>query len=379
MRKTLSTLVTIVAALVAFGIVMLASSSSVRGFSTAGHDPLFFLKRQLIWLVISLPLAAMVARFDYHWWQRFIVPMGVAALVMLVLVFIPPIGRKVGGSYRWLGLGPFNFQPSEFAKFTTVIAMASWLSYAGRRVTSWKEGWIFPCAGLAVVLGLLLLEPDFGTTFLLGAVGMLMMFAGGTRVAYLAVTAVGGLCAFAALIMQDPVRLGRIMAFVMPEKYPATAYHLAQSKIAFMVGELLGVGLGDSMQKQLYLPEPHTDFIFAIIGEELGFAATASVVLLFLALAVCGLIISVKAPDPFGRLLAFGMTMMLTVQAAINIGVVTGCLPTKGLPLPFISYGGSSLMMAIVTVSVLANVALHCVDRHADPHTRLIKDRHHQV
>jgi cell division protein FtsW len=379
MRKILSTMVTIVAALVAFGLVMLASSSSVKGFATAGHDPLFYLKRQFIWLVLSLPLAIMVVRFDYHWWQRLVVPLSATALVLLVLVRIPPIGREVNGSWRWIGVGPFNIQPSEFGKFATVIAMSAWLSFAGRRVTHWKEGWLWPTAGLGVVLLLLLFEPDYGTTFLVGAVGMLLMFVGGTRLAYLAITAVAGLCGFAAMIMQDPIRLGRIMAFVMPEKYPATAYHLAQSKIAFIVGELFGVGLGDSMQKQLYLPEPHTDFIFAIIGEELGLIATVSVVVLFIALAVCGLIVSVRAPDPFGRLLAFGMTMTLTVQATLNVGVVTGCLPTKGLPLPFISYGGSSLMMAIMTVSVLANVALHCVDRDADPHTRTIKDKHQQV
>jgi cell division protein FtsW len=208
---------------------------------------------------------------------------------------------------------------------------------------------------------------------------MLILFAGGARIVYLVVTGVVGICGFALAVMQNPVRMGRVLAFLMPEKYPATAYHLAQSKVAFIVGRLHGVGLGDSMQKQLYLPEPHTDFILAIIGEELGFLATFGVLLLFLGLFICGLIITTKARDPYGRLIAFGMTMMISLQAAINVGVVTGCLPTKGLPLPFISYGGSSLMMSVACVSVLVNVALHSTEGHDDPHTKLIKDRHHRV
>ncbi|MBL7114760.1 MAG: putative lipid II flippase FtsW [Kiritimatiellae bacterium] len=378
MRKVLSTLITIVAALLALGIVMLASSSSVKG-SADLHDPLFFLKRQLIWLFMSCVLGAMVVRFDYHWWQRLAVPLSLSAIVLLILVFVPPLGHKVGGSWRWLRVGPFTAQPSEFAKFVVVLALPAWMTHVGRRVERFVEGLLLPMCGLGLVLLLLIIEPDFGTTLLTGAVGMLILFAGGARIGYLVVTGVVGICGFALAVMQNPVRLGRVLAFLMPEKYPATAYHLTQSKVAFIVGRLHGVGLGDSMQKQLYLPEPHTDFILAIIGEELGFLATFGVLLLFLGLFVCGLIITTKARDPYGRLIAFGMTMMISLQAAINVGVVTGCLPTKGLPLPFISYGGSSLMMSVACVSVLVNVALHSTEGHDDPHTKLIKDRHHRV
>lgn len=378
MRKTLSTLITIVLALLSLGIVMLASSSSVKG-SMELHDPLFFLKRQVIWLFMSVVVAAITVRIDYHWWQKLALPLAVSALIMLILVFVPPFGHSAGGSSRWLRLGPFTFQPSELGKFSVVVVLSAWMTFIGRKATNFKEGLLFPVIGLGMVLGLLMLEPDFGTTMLVGVVGMLIMFAGGTRIGYLLITGTLGFCCFVIAVMQNEVRMARVLAFLMPEKYPAKAYHLAQSKVAFIVGGLSGVGLGDSMQKQLYLPEPHTDFIFAIIGEELGFLATCFVVLMFLGFAVCGLIISMKARDSFGRLLAFGMTMMISLQAAINVGVVTGCLPTKGLPLPFISYGGSSLMISLACVGVLVNVALHGVEGHKDIHTKLIRDRHHRL
>lgn len=169
--------------------------------------------------------------------------------------------------------------------------------------------------------------------------------------------ALAGLCGFAVAVLRDPVRMGRILAFLMPDKYPAAAYQLGQSEDAFTLGGIWGAGLGESIQKHFYLPEAHTDFILAIIGEELGLIATVMVILLFAGLFVCGLWISLRAPDVFGRLLGFGLTLMIVVQAAINVGVVTGCLPTKGLPLPFISYGGSSLVVSMVNVGVLINIA----------------------
>jgi len=379
MRRTSSTLIAIVLALLSFGIVMLASTSSVEG-SAHFDDPHHFLKRQLTWLAVSVVVGAIIFCFDYHWWKKksVAVLLTLISVVLLVLVFVPRIGVMAGGSRRWLGLGMFSFQPSEIAKFSLVIVLASWLAGIGRRVRHFREGILFPVIGLSVILGLMIAEPDFGTTLLTGMVGMIIMFAAGARLNYLFIMAsLGGGC-FAVAVMSAPLRMDRIRALFAPEKYPATAYHLAQSKIAFIRGEWLGVGLGNSIQKQLYLPEAHTDFIFAIIGEELGFLATCSVVLLFIGFLICGMIISFRAPDPFGRLLAFGLTIMIVLQAAINIGVVTGCLPTKGLPLPFISYGGTSLLVSIVCVGVVLNIARHCAEGHADDHTRLIKDRGHR-
>jgi len=378
MRRTSRTLVASVLALLAIGIVMLASTSSVRASATF-EDPYYFLKRQLVWLAISLGAGALLIRFDYHWLQRLAWLIGAAAVVLLALVLVPRVGTRIAGSSRWLRAGPMSVQPSEFAKIAVVVVLSAWMSRLGLRSGRLLEGLLIPLVGLGVILVLVLLEPDYGTTLLVGVVGMLILFAGGARLGHLIVAGASGVCAFILAVLQDPVRMGRVLAFLMPEKYPEAAYHLSQSKVAFIRGEWFGVGLGNSIQKQFYLPEAHTDFILAIIGEELGLLVTLVVVGLFIAILVCGMIITFSAPDPFGRLLAFGMTVLLTLQAAINVGVVTGCLPTKGLALPFISYGGSSLVASVAAISILLNVAGHCAAPEEDDHTRLIKDRAHRL
>jgi len=384
MRKTSSTLVILVVLLLALGIVMLASASSVKGMASAHHDPYFFLKKQLIWLFLSALVGVMVAAFDYHGWQKLAFPLGGAGAFLLVLVLIPHIGVEVGGSRRWLRVGPLSIQPSEVAKFCTPIVMAAWIVQVARRIQEWKEGLLFPLAALGGVVLLMLLEPDLGTSVLTAAVGIVMLYAGGSRMKYLFLAGIVGLVLtiVAIWLLWDTHfiqhRIGRLLAFWWPEKYPESAYQVVQSKMSFIIGGPFGVGLGNSMQKQYYLPEAHNDFILAIIGEELGFVGTFSVLLLFAAILVCGIIVSMKAPDPFGRFVAFGIAMMITLQAAINVGVVTGCLPTKGLPLPFISYGGSSLMASVAGIAVLLNIALHNEIPQMDDHTRVIKDKKHR-
>lgn len=377
MRKVASTLIAIVLILLSLGVVMLASTSSVRAASRFG-DPYFFLKRQVVWLLISFVAGTAVIYFDYHWWRKFAAPLTALAIILLVLVLVPGIGAKIGGSNRWLRLGPLSLQPSELAKFSVVVGLASWMSRIGSRARKFKEGLLLPALGLSMALCLLIAEPDFGTTMLVGMVGMSMMFVGGTRLSYLLMAGATGLCGFIVALMFDHVRMLRILAFLMPEKYPAAAYHLAQSRIAFMQGGLFGVGLGNSIQKQFYLPEAHTDFILAIIGEELGFIATGAVAMLFMGLLACGMIIAFRGPDPLARLLGFGITTTIVLQTVINIGVVTGCLPTKGLPLPFISYGGSNMIMSVVSTCVLLNIARHADSGYADNHTHPIKDLWHR-
>jgi cell division protein FtsW len=377
MRRTASTLIVCVVLLLGLGVVMLASTSSVRA-AAAYDDPYYFLKRQLIWLAVALAAGTGAARIEYHVWRRAAVPLGAVSCLLLLLVWAPGLGARVGGSSRWLRVGPFSVQPSEAAKFAVIVGLSAWMSHIGVRVRRLKEGLLWPVAGLALAGGLLILEPDFGTALLTGFVGLSILYAGGTRFSYLVVTAFVAFCAFVLAVMRDPLRMGRVLAFLMPEKYPATAYHLAQSKVAFIRGGWFGVGLGKSLQKQFYLPEAHNDFILAIIGEELGFLATLGVLLLFGTVCACGFLIVRRAPDRFGRLLAFGCTMMLTAQAGINVGVVTGCLPTKGLPLPFISYGGSSLVASLVIVGVLLNIAAHAEEAAADADTRPIKDQAHR-
>ena len=374
-KETTRILALIVAALLGLGLVVLASASGVRA-ETLYADPYFFIKRQFLWLGLSLCVGFVLVRVDYHLYYKLAVPLGLLGIVLLSLVFVPGIGVKVNNSHRWLSLGPIRMQPSEFAKLAMVIAMAAWMARFERRASEKMMGLAWPGGGLAIALVLLIMEPDFGTTLLVGVVGMMLMFAGGTRLSHLAVAGALGAAAFIAAIMQDPVRLVRILAFLFPEKYPDSAYHLMQSKLAFIRGGFSGVGIGNSIQKHFYLPEAHTDFILAILGEEKGLLFTGCVLLMFVGILFCGLKICVSAPDTFGRLLAFGLTMMIVTQAAINIGVVTGCLPTKGLPLPFISYGGSSLLASVMGIAILANVGLQGIERRDDP-SRAIKDREH--
>ena len=360
MRKTPTILVGIVLLLLALGIVMLASASSVKG-SAVYKDSNYFLYRQLIWMAAALVAGGITASIDYHVWQRWWIPLSVFAGLLLVLVLVPHVGVKINGSHRWIRIGPISTQPSEFAKFALVIMLSSWMAKCGGKGRTLIQGIVKPGLLLVPFLALVIKEPGFGTTILLAVVGCAIMFAGGSPKRYLGLGIAVGLIGIAVMIMHDPVRAGRVLAFVQPEKYPAAAYHLQQSEQAFTLGGVWGVGLGESLQKHFYLPEAHTDFILAIIGEELGLAATMLVVILFAGFLACGTMISFQAPDIFGRLMGIGFTLMTTVQAVINVGVVTGCLPTKGLALPFISYGGSSLLVSMMCVGVLINIARHGV------------------
>ncbi len=378
MPKVSAVLITVVSVLLGIGLIVLASVSGVKGL-TAFHDSQYFIKRQAIWLIFAIIAGIFTARFDYHWWRKWVIPFSLAVIFLLIIVLIPHIGRVVGGSRRWLRFGSVSFQPSEFGKFASIIALSAWIAHIDRRVARFKDGFLYPLIILGIFMSLIFLEPDYGTTILVGGVGMAVMFIGGTRITYLFWFGVLGGAAFTFAIAANPVRMKRVTAFLHPEIYPDIAYHLNQSKTSFMNGGIWGVGYGNSIQKQLYLPEAHTDFIFAILGEELGLIATVAVVILFSIILICGIIISIRSVDLFGRLLAFGITMLLTIQAALNIGVVTGCLPTKGIALPFISYGGSSLVISVAAIGVLLNIAKHNA-RGGDAHVvGVIKDRVNMV
>lgn len=375
MWKTASLLICLVMVLATLGVIMLASASGVQGesrYQNANH----FLIRQVIWLALAGAGGVVAARIDYHRLRWLAVPLVAFVVILLVMCLIPGVGLLINGSRRWLGMGFANFQPSELAKFAVVLFLAWWVKRNERRVTTFRDGVVIPMGVMGVVLLLVFLEPDYGTTLLIGAVGMAILFLGGTRLSYLSIISVACLCLFAVAIAHDPNRLGRFLAFLHPERYAADkAFQLTQGINAFVSGGPYGTGLGHGMQKQYYLPEAHTDFILPIIAEELGFGASIGVLLLFLGIFVCGIAIVVRARDTFGRLLAFGITLTLTLQAMLNIGVVTGCLPTKGLALPFISYGGSSLVMSGIMIGVLVNVALHAGGLIDDEDTREIKDR----
>lgn len=378
MWKTTTALIGIVLLLVTLGIVMLASASPAQGESLLGSP---YLSRQLAALAVGLVAAFVVARIDYRHWRVMAVPIAIVTAVMLVMVLTPGVGKMVKGSQRWLSLGPLGtVQPSEFAKFALILVLAWWMSRVQRKAHDFWQGLIVPVVLLGMLAGLVFAEPDFGTTMLMGAVGMIIMFAGGSRLSYLAVAGAIGFSGIGVAILQDAERMRRIIAFLNPEQYAQDeAFQLLNAIYAFVIGGSMGVGLGGSLQKRHYLPEAHTDFIFAIGGEEMGLVLSLGVALLFLAFFACGVRISFRAHDSFGRLVAFGITCMITLQAAINIGVVTGCLPTKGLPLPFVSFGGTSLVMTLVMVGVLVNIALQAGGERDDGGLGVIRDKARRV
>lgn len=346
MRKSAQALLAIALSLTMLGVVILYSTSSSHFYRQAGF------------VAVAIGLCMLVVRIPYQQWRPLAAVVAVGTVILLIMTAIPGVGVEINGSRRWLKFGPINIQPSEIAKFAMILLMARWLTDRQRQITSIKHGVIVPGAIILLFALLIMLQPDYGTTVLIGSIGFAMMFAGGTRLGYLLILVVSGFGAIAYKVSQNPVRMRRILAFLHPEEFADTeGFQLLQAIYAFVIGGFGGVGLGDSLQKKSYLPEAHTDFILAILGEELGYLASLSVILLFAAFFAVGLWVSYKAVDLYARLLAFGLTMMISVQAAINVGVVTGCLPTKGLPLPFISYGGTSIVMSMVMVGVLVNIA----------------------
>jgi cell division protein FtsW len=351
-------LVLVVGILVLFGLVMLVSTSGPQG-EKLFDNPYYFTQRQAAWLFLGLIAAAVGAKVDYHRWMKMAWPLLAITVVLLALVYVPGIGLNIKGSHRWIRLpAGLSFQPSELAKFVAINALALWFGTKRRERSGIVGGILIPGAILGSMLSLIVFETDFGATVLIGGTGGLMMFVAGAPFLYLAPFGVLAVAGLGWMIKENPERMARIMAFLDPEKYmDGEAYQLMNALYAFVVGGAWGVGLGESLQKRFYLPEAHTDFIFAIIGEELGIGASVGVVLLFVVFMLCGLRISGRAADVGGRLMAFGITILITLQAAINIGVVTGRLPTKGLPLPFISFGGTSLMVTLFMTGVLLNVA----------------------
>ena len=396
MRKVIVALITCVAALAGMGLIFVASSSTVRGTNVYG-DPQYFLIRQGIWMTVALLLGLAAARFDYHWWLRYAWlrwALLAVTLLLLLAVFVPGVGIKSHGSHRWVGHGPVRFQPSEIAKLATVILLSAWMSRIGWRVRTFFKGFLWPVVALGVVLGTLLFEPDFGATLVTAIVGISILLVAGARLIYVLGTAMLGGLGYLGMILHNPVRCERLMVYVV-KLFGATSivtewfadllgksvdqvladvassnkkHQVEQSRLAFVNGGEFGVGLNNSMQKHYYLPEAHTDFIYAIAGEEWGLPATLGILLAFGGILICGMLIAMRAPDRFGRLVAFGVTVLLVFQAFFNIGVVTDCLPTKGLALPFISYGGSNLITAFVAIGILINIGTHI--EQPDEHVR---------
>lgn len=348
-------LVLCVLGLVVLGLVVLSSTSPYSDGTIT--DKMYYTQRQAIWLALGVILCAVAAVLDYHWWQRFVWPLLGVAGVLLIACYLPEIGKRINGSARWISLGPWTFQPSELAKFAVVVFLAHWFSTRPSTRGTFRDGILVPGAVAAVIMVLIVLEVDFGTTLLIGACTWLMMFVGGAGLRYLLPVAGAGAAAMVAVVKLVPERVDRIMAFLDLEAHKLGAgLQQYQGLIAFGSGGVDGLGLGNGRQKMMYLPYAHTDFIFPMIGEELGLRVTLLIVLAYLVITVCGLTIAVHARDQFGKLLGFGVVAMLGLQAVVNIGVTTALLPNKGLPLPFVSYGGSNLIMCLLGVGVLISI-----------------------
>ena len=350
-------LLMVVAVLNVIGVVMVLSASSVQALDTRGSAWWFF-ERQLMWTALGIVGFAVASRIDYRQWRRFTVPTLVAATVLLVIVLIPGIGIWVDGSRRWLGYSTWRLQPSEIAKLALLVFAADVLARRERQVGDWKKA----LAPVLFVFGLfaflIMLEPDLASTMVLTIILGAVLVVGGIRTRHLAAIAGMAVAAVTLFALAVPWRRARMLAFVDPWADKGnTGYQVTQSLIALGSGGWTGVGLGASRAKWRFLPAAHTDFIFAIIGEELGLLGCALVVGLFAALAYLGVRTALRAPDRFGMLLAGGITAWIVGQAVINIGSVVGLLPVSGVPLPFVSFGGTALLFTMIAAGLLGNVA----------------------
>jgi cell division protein FtsW len=354
-RKSAYILFLAVLGLLVIGIVMLFSTSA---FARDSHgDVYFFIKRQAIWFGIGLAVCTLVALIDYHFWQRTWWLWFTLALIALTLCYIPPLGLRLNGSRRWVGLGPFTFQPSEIAKIAAVFFLAAWYSRDVKAGNSLLRGFVLPLSIVGLLAALVLTEVDLGTTALLGAIAFVMMFVAGANPLWLGILSFTGLGGILLVASQMSERMSRLSAFLHPQNFKEDAgLQQMQALIAWGSGGMEGLGLGNGRQKMLYLPYAHTDFIFPIIGEELGLRISLLVIFLFVLIIVCGIMIALHAKDRFGLLLGCGIVSLLALQAAVNIGVTTSLLPNKGLPLPFISYGGSNLVACLFGIGLLLNI-----------------------
>lgn len=353
MKAATSLLLFSVLGLLVLGIVMLVSASM-------GQPEARFLIMQPIWAGVGLVACLAGAAIDYRWLKKFWWLFLALAVVLLICVWIPHVGITKKGASRWIGTAGFRLQPSEFAKIAVIIAVAWYGDRFQRFMPQFRRGILHPCLGVAVVLALIFKEPDVGTTALLaGVVGVMLLIAGARWLYVLppVLLLAGGLATFIAL---DPMRSERVYAWLHPyETRLDKGMQTWQSMAAFGSGGVQGVGLSEGRQKLGFVPENHTDFILSIIGEELGLIATLSVLVAYLTILLCGVYIAWRAADTFGMLLASGITFLIGLQAVINIGVVTGALPNKGIALPFLSYGGSNLVLMLTCVGLLLSIARH--------------------
>lgn len=343
--------------LLTIGIIMVYSASAVWA-EYKFDDSFFFAKRQLLFAGVGLGAMLVISRLHYEVWRKYAKVLLLICFILLIAVLIPGVGLVRGGARSWIGVGAFSIQPSEFTKLGLIIYLAVYLSAKQKYITSLKQGFLPSLLLVFTAFGMIMLQPDLGTGVVLVLTCMVMILVSGARISHFVGLGILGLGAFAALILSAPYRIQRITAFLDPWEDPlGEGFQIIQSLYAIGPGGLMGLGLGNSLQKFFYLPEPQTDFIFAILAEELGFIGGAGVMLLFLLFLWRGIQVALRAPDGFSSLLALGITGMIAIQCMINISVVIGLIPVTGITLPFLSYGGSSLTLTLSSVGILLNVS----------------------
>ena len=348
----------VVIILLSIGICVVFSSRYVMAYKWYG-DSYFFLKKQLLYAIISLIIFFLATSIDYHYYKKLVLPLLILSIILLTMVFVSGVGKSAGGARRWIKIGFFSFQPSEIAKFALILYIAESLTRKhSKEIKTFIKG-ILPSLIIVMVIFLLILkEPDFSTSLIILGISFIMLFIGGTRIIQLFTLGIAAIPIGILILLKENYRKVRLFSFIDPWRDPLdSGFHIIQSLIALGSGGISGIGLGESRQKFFYLPDQHTDFIFSIIGEELGFIGTLVIITLFILILWRGFKIAINSVDQFGALLAAGITAMITFQSIVNIGVVTKMIPTTGLTLPFVSFGGSSLIVNMFCAGVLLNIS----------------------
>lgn len=350
-------IITAILLLLAIGVIMVYSASAAFAYHKYG-DPFYFAKRQLLFAALGVFFMFLISNIDPKKFNKWATPGLIICFVLLIVVLIPGVGILRNGARSWLGIGAFSIQPSEFMKLAMIAFLAKMFSQPNYQIIKFRAGFMPGLLILGTAFGLIMLQPDLGTGTVLMGTGLALIFAAGARWKHLFGFMMLGVAGFAGLVLAAPYRMQRITAFLNPwQDALGAGYQLIQSLYAIGPGGLFGLGLGMSRQKHLYLPEPHTDFIFSILAEELGFLGAGTVIILFAVIVWRGVRVAIGAPDLFSSLVATGVTSMIMIQAVINIGVVSGAFPVTGITLPFLSYGGSSLTLTLLAVGILLNLS----------------------
>jgi cell division protein FtsW len=341
--------------LLGIGLIMVLSASSPTSVAGTSKDAYLYFRKQLIWVGVGLVSMFMMANYNYRKLKKFVLPAAALTVILLIAVFAFP---ERNGAHSWIVIGSSQFQPSEFVKLCIILILAQMMSGKHIKMSSLNKGLMPPLVAIAIVCGLVMAEPDLGSAIVIAMISYVMLFVGGVKIKHLLALAGAGISSVIAAVYLEPYRMARFTYFWDPAKdAQGRGYQIIQSLYAIGSGGLMGAGLGRSMQKYKYIPEQHTDFIFSILAEELGFIGAAFIIILFIFFAARGYRIAMNSRDKFGSLLACGVTTMIIIEAIINIAVVSGSMPVTGITLPFISYGGSSLLFKLTAVGILLNIS----------------------